>query len=128
MLIRAVLIIISLLSIQFAAYGEPISGSEILRSQELIQEDQTLRDKAREDKVFIKKIVLTGAVLLSPDKLKEITLPFERKWLTKYDIQEIEDLIKQEYNQQGIPEDKIKLSSKVKKNVLEIILNELKTP
>jgi len=128
MFIRVLLLIISLLFVRFAAYGEPISGSEILRSQELIQEDKSLRDKVIENKVFIKKIVISGAVLLSPDKIKEITLPFEKRWLTKNDIQEIEDLIKQEYNKQGIPEANLKLSHRVKNRVLEITLVKVKTP
>lgn len=120
--------IVALLFVQFASYGEPISGSGILRSQELIREDKSLRDKAAGYKVFIKKIVLTGAVLFSQEKIKEITLPFERKWLTKYDIQAIEGLIKREYNKKGIPEEKIKLSSEVKKNILEITIEDIKTP
>jgi hemolysin activation/secretion protein len=128
MLIRAVLMIISLLSMQLTAYGEPVTGSEVLRSQELIREDQSLRDKALEYKVFIKKIVVTGADLLSPDEIEEITLPFEKKWLSKGDIQALEGLIKQEYINKGIAEEEIKLSSKIEKHVLEVKIEETKTP
>lgn len=126
---NVVLLIIGLLSVKAASYAtEPVTGTEVLRSQELILEEKSLRDKVIDYKVFIKKIIIKGADLLSQDKIKKIILPFEKKWLTKYDIQTIEDLIRQAYNKQGIPEEKLKLSSKVEKNILEITLDTEKTP
>lgn len=128
MFIRVLFLIVSLLSVQFACYGEPISGSDILRNQELIKQDQELREKAIETKVYIKKIVVTGATLLSQDEIKEITSLFEKKWLTKFDIQTMEDLIKQAYSKKGVPPEQIQLSFEVKKGVLTISFIRDKTP
>lgn len=121
-------LLISLLFLQAVSYAEVISGAEVLRSQELIQKDESWRQKIKEEKFFIKKILIKGVTILSEDTLKEIILPFEKKWLTKGDIQEMLDAIKQAYKKAGLPEEKIKLSSQVKKRTLEIIVEEFKKP
>lgn len=125
---KTTFLLISLLFLQAVSYAEPISGAEILRSQELIQKDESWRQKIKEEKFFIKKILIKGVTILSEDTLKEIILPFEKKWLTKGDIQEMLDAIKQAYKKAGLPEEKIKLSSQLKKRTLEIIVEEFKKP
>lgn len=110
---------------EIVCFAENPSASEIERTQEIIQEEEFLRDKLKtEEKVFIKKIIVKGITLLDEDKIKEIILPFQKHWLSKADIQQILDAIDQAYKQKGYTGVPIKISSQIKKNCLKINVEE----
>ena len=50
--------------------------------------------------MFIKKIIVEGVLLLNEDQVKEIILPFQKRWLTEDDIQQVIGSLKQLYSEQ----------------------------
>ena len=99
------------------------SMSQIQRSQEILQKQEELTKKLeQQEKVFIKKIKVVGAAFLSEDRIKEIILPFQKKWLEKEDIRQILDLIKQAYIEKAKKEPAI--TYQIKKQELEVQVNE----
>lgn len=106
-------------------FAEPPSVGQIERAQEILQKEEILRNKLeKEEKVYIKKIIVKGATLLDEGKIKEIILPFQKHWLSKTDIQQILDIIGQAYKQKGYTGSPIRISSQIKKNCLEINVEE----
>jgi hemolysin activation/secretion protein len=103
------------------------SASTIQRSQEMLKDDKALRQKIeQEEKFFVKAIVLKGALKLSEEEIKDITVPFQGQWLTKKEIQQIIDSLKSAYEKKGVGPNRIKISYELKKDkTLEITVNEL---
>ncbi len=56
---------------------------------------------AKEEKVFIKKIVVVGATLFKEEQIREIVSPYENKELTFSEMQKVADLITEFYRQNG---------------------------
>lgn len=121
----ALILFFLFLSFETACFAEQSSASQIERSQEILKEEEVLRDKLKtEDKVFIKKIIVKGVTLLDEDEIKEIILPFQKHWLSKTDIQQILDAIGQAYKQKGYAGQPLKISFEVKKSCLRINIEE----
>lgn len=101
--------------------------SQIERMEEVLREQEALRKKIEEpEKIYIKKIIIEGVTLLSESEIKDIIAPFQKRWLTKEDIREILELIKQVYKEKGYSEELIKISYRVIKNrQLKIKVEEL---
>lgn len=130
---KKIVIISALLSLLFLngsgsfcfAQLQPPTG-QIERSNELIEKEEALRKKLETpEKVYIEDILLEGAVALTKDQIKEITLPYQKRWLTKADIQQLIELVKEAYRQKGYAEKSTKISYKVKKKNLVIRVKEL---
>lgn len=98
--------------------------SQIERSQEILEKEKALREKLKEEKIFIKKIIVEGVTLLGEDELKEIISLFQKRWLTKEEIQQILGLIEQAYKQKGFKEESIKILYQIKKKQLIIKIEE----
>lgn len=106
-----------------------VPASQVLRTQEVIEKEKELRKEIyREEKVFVKKIMLKGVNLLNQDRIKDIILPFQKKWLEKKDIQQIIESVKQAYKEKGYSEELVKISYQIIKNkYLEIDVDEPKS-
>jgi hemolysin activation/secretion protein len=99
--------------------------AQLQRSQEILEEERTLRGKLeKEEKVYIKKIMVKGATLLNAKQIREIILPFQKHWLTKDDIQQILALIERSYINNGYVTKLKGISYQVKKRILEIQIEE----
>lgn len=102
-----------------------VPAGQIQKSQEILEKEKELRQRIEKpQKQFVKKIEVKGASLLSEQELQEITLPFERRWLTRADIQKIMDLIIDTYEQKGYNATKLKLSYQIKNRRLKIQVEE----
>lgn len=115
----------SLIEARGAAFAQT-SASQIERTQEMTQNEEVLRNKIEEPKKsFIKTIIVQGASLLSKDQIKEIVLPFQNRWLSKDDIQEIMRSLSAAYGQKGYQNQPAGISYEVKKNSLIISIKEI---
>ncbi len=104
-----------------------VSAGQIERQRVILDRETALQEKVSgEEKIFIKKVILSGVTLLSEDQVKEITLPFENHWLSRIEIQEALDLIKSAYYRNGYSDQPKNISFKINKSVLEIQVEELK--
>ena len=105
----------------------PPTAGTIERSQEILQEDQALRQQVeQENKVFVKKIVLKGVTRLSKEEINDLIAPFENQWMTKKDIQQVIDSLKLAYEKKGIQASQLKIKYELKKSkTLEITVAEL---
>lgn len=113
------------LSFETVCFAEQPSASQIERTQEILKEEEVLRDKLKtEEKLFIKKIIVKGVTLFDEDEIKKITLPFQKHWLSKTDIQQILGAIGQAYKQKGYAGQPLKSSFEVKKSCLRINIEE----
>ena len=109
------------------AFAETPSASQIERSEENLQKEELLREKlSQEEKIFIKKIAVKGASLITEDRIKEIILPYQGKWLIKKDIQQIMEFIQQEYKNKGNIGMLNKISYRIHNKNLIIEVTELK--
>jgi hemolysin activation/secretion protein len=73
------------------------------------------------EKIFIKKINVKGATLLSQKEIEEIILPFENKELTLRQMQKVVNLITDAYRRQGYVTSRAYLPpQKIKESILEI--------
>lgn len=111
------------LKISFAA---PTTAGTIERSQEILQQDNVLRQKIEQkERFFVKKIILKGASKLSEEEINNIIVSSQGGLMTKKDIQQIIDSLKSAYEKKGINPDRIKITYKLKKSgILEIDLKE----
>lgn len=116
--------VILLYTLHFAHYtifAQPPVG-EIQRAEEILEKEKILREKLeKKEKIFIKKIIIEGASLISEEKLEEIILPFPRKWLSKEDIQQILEQILQAYKQK---DKEPEISYQIRKRQLKILIKE----
>ena len=104
---------------------QPPAASQIQRGQELIDQEKELREKIQEERIFIETIVVKGVTVLPELRVKDITAPYEERWITKSDIQRIISKIKKAYKQKGRPERSIKISYDIIDKDLEITVVEL---
>jgi len=112
---------LSILSLCFAQD----TASQIERSQEIIRGEEELMHKInREEKAYIEKIVIKGATKLSDDEINGIILPYQKKHLSKEDIQQVIELIKQKYEVKGII-CVLKSDYQIEESVLTINIEEL---
>ena len=108
-----------------ASFAQGHSASRIERSQEILEKEEALREKIeKEEKVYIKKIILKGITSLSKEQREKIISPFQARWLTKKDIQQILELLKEAYHQQGYPGLPASISYQIKRNNLLIKAEE----
>ncbi len=101
------------------------NAGELLRSQELIQEEQDLRSQVEKpQKIYIKKISVSGVAFLNKEELKQIVLIFQKRWLSKQEIIDIIDSLKAAYKKKGLAKKKKKISYQIKGSTLEIQVEE----
>jgi len=120
------LILLSLfLPFKVICLADPLTVGQVERSQEILREEEALRAKIeKEEKVFIKKILVNGSLLLDKDEINEIILPFMKHWLDKTDIEQILGSFSQAYYQKGYAGLPIKISYQINKNILIITIKE----
>lgn len=107
------------------ALGETAPTAQIERSQQILDKDLALRDRIEQgDKVFIAKIIVKGVTLLTQDEVKEIIKPFQKRWLSKEDIQQIVDDFTQEYYQRGYFTQFKDITYQIKGKTLEIRIED----
>jgi len=107
-------------------FSASVSAGTIERSQEILKEDKTLRQRIEEnEKFFIKKVTLKGISKISEEEVQEIIVPFQGQWMTKDDIQQLIDLVKSAYAKKGVKTDKLNVNYEIKeRNLLEITFSE----
>ena len=102
------------------------SVSQMQRAQDMLEKERALSQKLEEpQKIYIKKIIVEGALLLSADEVKRIVSAFERHWLTKLDIERILEALKQAYKDKGYAGQPAKISYQIKQRSLIIRVEEL---
>lgn len=117
--------LLSALGNKVISFAQNITPAQIERSQEILEEEKIIRDKLeKEEKVYIKKIIVKGVTLLSQAQIKEIISPFQKHWLTKEDIQQILDLLEKAYINNGYGNKVKGISYQIKKRVLGIQIEE----
>ncbi len=123
---RTVFLLILLIGIGTACFAQVQTPlSQIERSQELIDKEQILRKKIdAPEKFYIEEIILEGAGLLSQKEIKDLVLPYEKKWLTKDDISQIMNAFKDLYRRKGLAEQLSDISCQVKDKRLIIEVKE----
>jgi len=103
------------------------SVSQIEKSRQDLEMDRALRIEVEKGKkVFIKKVIVKGATLITEEQLKEIILPFNNHWLTQADINLILDSIAGAYTQKGYAGQPARASFQIKYGFLEISIEEAK--
>ncbi|MEK6732337.1 MAG: POTRA domain-containing protein [Candidatus Omnitrophota bacterium] len=114
-----------LLGANFAYSSQDTSASAITKSQDMIQKEESLRGKLdKNEKMYLKKVVVTGVTLIDREKIEEILQPFKNHWISKNDIQLILDSITTTYKEKG-SYDKIEdISYKINKSALHIMVKE----
>jgi len=118
-------IILFIFTVSFSISFAQVSSSQIIRSQEILEIDKALREKLQEEeKVFIKKISVEGASLLTEDELKEIISPFQKKWLTQTKIQKILGSIREAYIKKGYQNQLLDVSFEIERKELKIKVKE----
>ena len=101
------------------------SVSQMQRAQDLLEKERALSQKLEEpQKIYIKKIIVEGATLLSPEEIKEIISPLQRRWLTKEDIQQIMESLRQAYQRKGYTKQPAKISYRIEKKNLIIVIED----
>jgi len=102
--------------------------SQIERSEELIRKEEALREKIEvPGRIFIEEITFEGASLLSKKEIKDLALPYEKKWLTEDDISRIMIALKDLYRSKGLTEQLSDVSCQVKDKRLVIEVKEQKS-
>lgn len=102
------------------------SVSQIEKSQQDLEKERALRAKIeQEEKVFVKKIIIEGATLISAERIKEIILPFQKRWLSKEEILQILHSLTAAYKEKGYSDQPAKISYQIKKASLKIKIEEL---
>jgi hemolysin activation/secretion protein len=103
----------------------PSVSQKALRSEEILRKEETLRKRIEEPpKSYVKKIVIEGSSILSEEEIAKISQRFEKRWLTKQEIQQVLDLIKEVYKEKGYPEKIGEITAEVKGKTLKIMVAE----
>lgn len=106
-----------------AGFAEDTSASQVLRSQEILQEqEELLKRLEQKEQFFIKKIIVKGAQAIGKKELKTLLAGFKQKWLTRKDIDQLIKSIEGLYRKLNKPVPEITYS--IKKHTL--ILREVK--
>ena len=99
--------------------------ASIERSQELIEKDRQLRNEIQmNNKVFIKKIIVQGNILPKKEIIDEINDSFKNHWLSKEDMDNLIDLIRQDCIKNGYPENSFKITYRVYKSTLKVRIED----
>jgi len=107
----------------FAQVQTPLS--QIERSQELIDKEEGLRNKIEApEKIYIEEITFEGASLLAEKEIKNLALPYEKKWLTKDDISQIINGLNELYRNKGLTGQLSDVSYQIKDKRLIIEVKE----
>ena len=116
------------LSLIFAGLSwAEVSTGQILRSEEILEKEKALRQRLQEEeKVFIRKIKIEGITLLTEGQIKQIISPFQKRWLTKTQIQQILELIKEAYRKNSYQNQPKGISYQIKGKELSIKAEEVK--
>jgi hemolysin activation/secretion protein len=128
---KKILIIVNLFFVFLGGNMENVclaqsSASQIQRAQEILEKERALSQKLEEpQKIYIKKIMVEGASLLSPEEIREIISSFQKRWLTKEDIQQIMESFRQAYQRRGYAKQPAKISYRIEKRNLIIVIEEL---
>jgi hemolysin activation/secretion protein len=121
------MILFFLMGVASLCFSQASSMGKIQKSQTDIEMEKSLRVEAEKaKKVLIKKIVVKGATLITEDQVKAIILPLKNHWLSKADINYILDSIVCAYKQNGRQIQPARISYKIKKNYLEINVQEIR--
>ena len=101
------------------------SASQAERAQEMLEQDQALREKIETpEKVFIKTIAIEGATkALTQGEIRKIILPFLNKWLGEEDIRQLTDLLIQAYKKKKIKLEPSQITTEAKDGTLKIQIN-----
>ena len=119
------LLLLLIFFIQYPGFAQT-SVSQMQRAQDMLEKERALSQKLEEpQKIYIKKIIVEGALLLSADEVKKIVSAFERHWLTKLDIERILEALKQAYKDKGYTGEPLKISYQIKQKSLIIRVEEL---
>jgi len=114
-----------LLIANLAFAGQGMSTSTITRSQDMIQKEEALREKLdKNEKMYLKKAVVSGATLIDKEKIEEILQPFKNHWISKNDIGIIMDTIAADYKERGVYDKLENISYKINRSSLSIIIKE----
>ncbi len=98
----------------------------IMKSQEIIEKEKTLREKLdKNEKMYLKKAIVTGATLIDKEKIKETLKPFKNHWISKNDIQLILDSISSIYKDKGYSDKIEEISYRINKSTLTIKVKEI---
>lgn len=120
-----ILILFFICALFIYSYAQTTAG-QIQRQEELLRQEEKLRERIQEEaRVYIKKIMVEGASLLSEEEIKEITSSFQKRWLTKEDIQQVMESLKQAYKDKGYTGEPLKISYQIKQRSLIIRVEEL---
>lgn len=105
-----------------SSLAEAPSASQIQREQDLISQDQVLRDKISEPiKYFLKEVDISGAKCLSSEEIEDLILPYQNQWVTEKDIEALKQNIEDVYRKKG---KKAKVSYRVISSKLYIEVKE----
>jgi len=119
------LLLLLIFFIQYPGFAQT-SVSQMQRAQDMLEKERALSQKLEEpQKIYIKKIIVEGALLLSADEVKRIVSAFEKHWLTKLDIERILEALKQAYKDKGYIGEPLKISYQIKQKSLIIRVEEL---
>jgi len=126
MRIKTAVILVAFLTLgAFNSAKAQTSASQLQRAQDLLEEEKTIRLKIeQQQKKYIKSINVEGITLLNQDKIREVTAPFLKHWLTQEDINTVLDTIKQAYKQEGYPNQPAEIRYEIKGKVLWIKIKE----
>jgi outer membrane protein assembly factor BamA len=112
---------------KITCFAQTNAASKIGRSEELVEKEEALRKEAEENKkYFIKKIAVSGAHSFKPEQLQEVIAFFKKQWMSKKDIAQLLDALKELYLKGGRKEPDI--SYQVQKKCLDIKVNEETQP
>jgi len=124
-LVVSVLLVLSLgLRLGIGLCSQP-SASQQQRTQELLEKEKLLRERLDKEEIYIKDIKLEGITLLDKELLDEITLPFKKHLLSKEEIKQLIELIKQAYQDKGYTGEPAEISYEIKDNYLKIKVDEI---
>jgi hemolysin activation/secretion protein len=99
------------------------TASQVQKSLEDLEKYERLEKRIeRGEKSYIKDIVVEGVTFLSNDKVNFLIKPYLKRWLTRNDIQQLIDSIKDQYqkNSQKPPQ----VSSRIEGRKLIIKVEE----
>ena len=92
------LLLFAALNAAFAQQSSQQAAPRVQKSLEDLEEYGRLEEKIKSgEKTYIKDIVVNGVTLLSRDKVKALVEPYLRHWLTRKDIQQLIDSLKEFY-------------------------------
>jgi len=119
-----IILLLGLLSC-FDCLAAPLDSAQTKKTLDLIKNNQRLvNNPEKEMKIFIKGIIVKGAVSVTSDQLSTITKSYENSWLTAKDLSELKRSIRQLYRKNKLGSRLKKVRSKIKSGLLEIQITE----